>query len=223
MRMFKKVMTLAVSAAFMCGLASCSKNPVADPSASSASAHTEKSLVVTEKETTETTETEKESKFGKALVVYFSCTGNTKDVALKIANEVGCGSYEIIPSKAYTQDDLNYNNKKARATREQNDKNARPEIEGTIDISSYDTIFLGYPIWFAKAPRILNTFVESQDFEGKTIIPFCTSGSSGIGSSATELAELAQNKGKWVNGTRFGASVKSTDVAQWIAVVEGEI
>ncbi|MBR3465139.1 MAG: flavodoxin [Clostridiales bacterium] len=223
MRMFKKVMTLAVSAAFMCGLASCSKNPVADPSASSASAQTEKSLVVTEKETTETSETEKDSKFGKALVVYFSCTGNTKDVALKIANEVGCGTYEIVPSKAYTTDDLNYNNKKSRATREQNDKNARPEIEGTVDLSSYDTIFLGYPIWFAKAPRILCTFVEGQNFEGKKIIPFCTSGSSIIGSSATELAELAQNKGRWISGTRFGANVKSTDVAQWIAVVEGEI
>jgi flavodoxin len=224
MRILKKIMTLALSAAVLGGLASCSNNPANESSGSSVYAVTEQSLITTAKETTEQTVTEKQSKIGKAVVVYFSCTGNTKEVAQKIASEVGCITYEIVPSKPYTTEDLNYSNKKSRATREQNDKNARPEIEGTvIDLSSYDTVFIGYPIWFAKAPRILNTFVESQSFEGKTVIPFCTSGSSGIGTSATELAELAENKGKWLSGTRFGSTVKSTDIAQWLAALENEL
>lgn len=224
MKMLKRLFTLIISASVVFGLASCSKKPIVDPSAPSASAVTEKSLVVTEKETSASSETENESKFGKAVVVYFSCTGNTKEVALKIAAEVGCGTYEIVPSKTYSAEDLNYNNKKSRASREQNDKNARPEIGGTaIDLSSYDTVFIGYPIWFGKAPRILDTFVENRSFEGKTVIPFCTSGSSGIGTSAAELAELAQNKGKWINGTRFSAAVKSSDIAQWIITLENEL
>ena len=224
MRILKKIMTIVLSAAVLGGLASCSNKPANESSGSSVSAVTEQSLITTAKETTEQTVTEKQSKMGRAVVVYFSCTGNTKEVAQKIAAEVGCATYEIVPSKPYTTEDLNYSNKKARAAREQNDKNARPEIGGTaIDLSSYDTVFIGYPIWFAKAPRILNTFVESQSFEGKTVIPFCTSESSGIGTSAAELAELAENKGKWLNGTRFGSSVKSADIAQWLDALENEL
>ena len=224
MRILKKILTLAVSAFVLGGLASCSNNPVNESSGFSFPAVTEQSLITTPKETTLPSDTEKASKWGKAVVVYFSCTGNTKEVALKIASEVGCGVYEIVPSKPYTTDDLNYNNKKSRAYKEQNDKNARPEIDGSvIDLTSYDTVFIGYPIWFAKAPKILYTFVEGQSFEGKKVVPFCTSGSSGIGSSATELAELAENKGKWLNGTRFSASVKSVDIEQWLAALEGEL
>ena len=86
----------------------------------------------------------------------------------------------------------------------------------------YDTIFIGYPVWYSKAPRILCTFVENYDFSGKTVIPFCTSGSSGIGSSATELAELAK-QGKWINGTRFAASVNSKDISEWLNALNGSI
>ena len=224
MRILKKILSVALSAVVLGGMAACSNNTVKESSGISLSAATEQSLITTPKETTAPSETEEKSKWGKAVVVYFSCTGNTKEVALRIASEVGCGTYEIVPAKQYTNDDLNYSNKKSRAYKEQNDKNSRPEIDGTvIDLSSYDTVFIGYPIWFAKAPRILNTFVEGQSFEGKTVIPFCTSGSSGIGTSANELAELVQNKGKWLNGTRFNQSVKSADIAQWLAALEDEL
>jgi len=224
MRMFKKILSVVLSVVVLGGMAACSNTPVNESSGFSIPIATEQSLITTPKETTQPSDTEKTSKWGKAVVVYFSCTGTTKEVSLKIASEVGCGVYEIVPSKPYTSDDLNYNNKKSRAYKEQNDKNARPEIDGSvIDLTSYDTVFIGYPIWFAKAPKILYTFVEGQSFEGKKVVPFCTSGSSGIGSSATELAELAENKGKWLNGTRFSASVKSVDIGQWLAALEGEL
>lgn len=221
MRILKNILSVALSAVVLGGMAACSNKPVTESSGISIAAPTEQSLITTPRETAGPSDTEQVSKWGKVVVVYFSCTGNTKEVALKIASEVGGSTYEIVPSKPYSTDDLNYNNKKSRSYKEQNDKNARPEISGTpIDLSTYDTVFIGYPIWFAQAPRILGTFVESQSFEGKTVVPFCTSGSSGIGTSATELAELAENKGKWLNGTRFGASVKSTDIEQWLIAME---
>ena len=220
MRILKKLLTLAVSAVVLGSMASCSNNNVNESSGISLSAATEQSLITTPRETTEPSDSEPENKWGKAVVVYFSCTGNTKEVALRIASEIGCGTYEIVPSKQYTNDDLNYSNKRSRAYREQNEKKSRPEIEGTvIDLSSYDTVFIGYPIWFDKAPRILCTFVEGRSFEGKTVIPFCTSGSSGIGTSATELAELAENKGKWLSGTRFSPSVRDVDIEQWLTAL----
>ena len=222
MRIFKKAMTLAVTATVLCGLASCSAKPAAETSAASSAAVSESTEMTTEAaETTETSATEKVSKYGKAVVVYFACTGTTKGVATKIASSLGCATYEIVPSKPYSEEDLNYSNKKSRAAKEQNDKAARPEISKQISgWNTYDTVFIGYPIWFGKAPRILCTFVESQEFEGKTVIPFCTSGSSGIGSSAMELENLAKNKGTWLSGTRFAATVKSTDIAEWLDTVE---
>lgn len=220
MKILKRILSLALTASAVFGLASCTANPITAPSASSSTALTETTVAVTDKkETSAASETEQKSRFGKAIVVYFSCSGNTKSVALKLAQEAGCDTYEIVPVKPYSQEDLS-NNKKSRASREQNDKNARPEIVVEFDLSSFDTVFIGYPIWYSKAPRILNTFVESQSFEGKTVIPFCTSDNSGIGSSATELAALAGNKGKWLNGTRFSASVKNADIAQWLAALE---
>ncbi|MCR4775081.1 MAG: flavodoxin [Saccharofermentans sp.] len=224
MRMFKKILSVVLSAVVLGGMAACSNKPVSESSGVSLSAATEQSLITTPRETTEPSDTEKESKWGKAVVVYFSCTGNTKEVALKIASEVGGSTYEIVPVKQYTQDDLSSTNKRARAYREQSDKNARPEIYGTpVDLSSYDTVFIGYPVWFSQAPRILYTFVENHSFEGKTVVPFCTSENSGIGTTATDLAELAENKGKWLTGTRFAASVKSTDIEQWLNALESRL
>ena len=217
MSLTKRMVSLLISALMLGGLASCSGNKPVETTAPMLSAATSQSSSASVKETPEDSVTEKVNRFGKAIVVYFSCTGTTKEVALKIASEAGCGTYEIVPSKPYTTEDLNYNNKKSRSSREQNDKKSRPEIDGNItDWDSYDTVFIGYPIWLGKAPRILCTFVESRSFEGKKVIPFCTSGSSGIGSSASELEALAQNKGKWINGTRFGASVKSSDISEWM-------
>lgn len=149
------------------------------------------------------------------LVVYFSVTGNTKTIAEGIADGLPADIYEIVPKEAYTDVDLNYNDDNSRSTQEMNDASARPEISGTIDhFDQYDTIFLGYPIWWGEAPRIMDTFVESYDFTGKTVIPFCTSGSSGIGSSANTLESLA-GSGNWVDGQRFSANESADNVLTW--------
>jgi len=124
--------------------------------------------------------------------------------------------YEIIPKEPYTDADLNYNDSNTRATREQNDPDARQEFEPIeIDIeNSYSTIFLGFPIWWGREPRIMDTFVESYDFSGITVIPFCTSGSSGIGNSGTSLSEKA-GSGIWLDGNRFSGSVIEDDLKSW--------
>ena len=124
----------------------------------------------------------------KILVAYFSCTGNTKAVAEKIAGLTGGDLYEIVPSDPYTSADLNYNNSNCRANREMNDPAARPAIAGDkIDLSAYDTVIIGYPIWWGTMPRIINTFLDTYDLSGKTVLPFCTSGSSGISSSVSAI------------------------------------
>jgi len=124
-------------------------------------------------------------------VAYFSVTNNTKKLAEYASRHLESELFEIVPKQAYTQDDINYNGD-CRANREQNDDSSRPEILNQIaDISKYDTIVLGYPIWRGQAPKIMYSFVEAYDLKGKTILPFCTSGSSPIGTSATNLAKSA--------------------------------
>ena len=154
---------------------------------------------------------------GSTLVVYFSCTGNTKAVAQTIAKATNGTLYEITPAQPYTDADLDYNDDKSRTTVEQNDSSARPEISGSVENwEQYDTVFLGYPIWWGTAPRILDTFVESYDFTGKTVIPFCTSAASGIGSSGADLKELAAGAGTWLDGKRLTADISGADVAAWL-------
>ena len=149
------------------------------------------------------------------IVVYFSATGNTHSIAESIANGLSADIYAIVPKNTYSDADLDYNDNNSRSTLEMNDVSARPEILGTIgNFEQYDTVFLGYPIWWGEAPRILDTFVESYDFTGKTIIPFCTSASSGIGSSADTLEELA-GTGNWMNGQRFNESESADKVLEW--------
>ena len=117
----------------------------------------------------------------KMLVVYFSATGNTKAVAEEITRLTGADLYEIVPAVPYTDEDLNYNNNECRANQEMNNASARPAIGSeAMDVSSYDTVFIGYPIWWGTMPRIINTFLDTYDLSGKTVLPFCTSGSSGI-------------------------------------------
>lgn len=126
------------------------------------------------------------------LVVYFSCTGNTKKVAEKIAALTGGDIYEIVPAEPYSAADLNYNNDDCRTNREMNDPTARPAIGGgKVDISGYDTVIIGYPIWWGTMPRIINTFIDSCDLSGKTVLPFCTSGSSGISRSVSDIKTAA--------------------------------
>lgn len=164
---------------------------------------------------TDTSEAETETESSTTLVVYFSATGNTKAIAEAIADGLQADIYEIVPEEPYTDADLNYNDDNSRSTLEMNDSSARPEISGTIEnFEQYTTIFMGYPIWWGEAPRIMDTFVESYDFTDKTVIPFCTSISSGIGSSANTLASLAGN-GDWMSGQSFGESEDADTVIGW--------
>lgn len=149
------------------------------------------------------------------LLAYFSVTNNTKKLATYAQEHLQSDIFEIVPKVEYTSADIDYNSD-CRANKEQNDDKARPEIKYTIsDISKYDTIVLGYPIWWGQAPKILYTFIESYDLSNKTIIPFCTSGSSPIGSSATNLAKSAPNA-NWLDGKRFAANTTKEEIGHWL-------
>ena len=151
----------------------------------------------------------------KILVAYFSCTGTTETIAKYIAGKTGGTLYEIAAETPYTSADLNYNNSGSRANREQNDSSARPAMKGRMeDLAQYDVIFLGYPIWWGKAPKIIFTFLENYNFSGKTIVPFCTSGSSGIGGSVNSIRSLASGA-TVLDGRRFSAGAR-LDVNAWI-------
>jgi flavodoxin len=153
---------------------------------------------------------------GDVLVVYFSVTGNTKGVAEKIASVTGADTYEIKAAQEYTDEDINYNNSDSRTSKEQNDSSARPEIGSeAISLDGYSTIYIGYPIWWGEEPRIMDTFVESYSFDGITMIPFCTSGSSGIGRSGQNLADNA-GSGDWIEGKRFGGGASEDEIRSWI-------
>ena len=150
------------------------------------------------------------------LVAYFSATGNTEEIAQHLQTILGASLYEIIPAKPYSDDDLDYNASDCRANQEQNDPSVRPAIDGSVEnMDSYDVILLGYPIWWGEAPRIISTFLESYDFTGKTIVPFCTSGSSGIGGSAEHLTALAADA-TWLEGARFNPGATQDEVAAWV-------
>ena len=153
---------------------------------------------------------------GKVLVAYFSATGTTKGVAEIIAENMGADIYEIVSQEPYTDADLNWHDDKSRSTIEMNDSSSRPEVNGAVeDMEQYDIVFIGYPIWWGEAPRIVSTFMESYSFEGKTVIPFCTSSSSGIGSSGKNLEELTDGA-QWLEGMRFGGGDSEEDVQAWI-------
>ncbi|MEY8390498.1 flavodoxin [Lachnospiraceae bacterium 45-W7] len=152
----------------------------------------------------------------KILVVYFSATGTTKPLAEYAAEILNADLYEIVPEDPYTEADLAYYTN-GRADREQNDSSARPAISGGVEnIEEYDTIILGYPIWHGQAPRIISTFLERYDFSGKTIVPFCTSHSSGIGSSADNLHDLCPASVNWLEGRRFEAGTTKESIENWL-------
>lgn len=185
-------------------LASCSGNSASSVSSSSAAASSEAASTVT------TT--------GKTLVVYFSATGTTQGVAQTIADTVGADLFEVVPSDPYTSDDLNWTNNDSRVSREHNDEGLRAvalESTGVDGWDDYDTVFIGYPIWWGIAAWPMSSFVAVNDFTGKTVIPFCTSTSSGIGQSGELLAELA-DAGTWLDGQRFSRSSSEADIASWV-------
>lgn len=233
--MFKKVLRIVMSIGIILSLAGCGNTAaeVPDPEPSPApiilteenangDANTVADNGSDQSEEVIAEEESEEDTFdpGKTLVVVFSATGNTKAIAEMIVDITGADFYEIVPETLYTDEDLNWNDRSSRSSIEQNDASSRPVIGSEpVSLEGYDTIFIGYPIWWAIEPRIMDTFVESYDFGDITVIPFCTSGSSGIGNSGKNLEALA-GSGNWLPGKRFAASAKEEDVRAWIESIK---
>jgi flavodoxin len=147
------------------------------------------------------------------LVAYFSASGVTKNVAEKIANENNYDIFEIVPEEIYTTEDLDWTNKQSRSTIEMNDKSFRPPIAETCDVGGYDTVVIGFPVWWYTAPTIINTFIESADLKGKTIKAFCTSGGSGIDKCVSDL-KASYPELNFSKGMRFAGNV--SQAKEWI-------
>lgn len=228
----KKLVALLLSLSMIFALSACGSNSnkknAADtqPSSESTETVTETSTEEPTEAPTETSsevETEEpsedtESTEGKTLVVYYSATGNTEEAAGYIAAATGADILELVPVEAYTDEDLNYNDDSSRVVYEHDNPDARAVelVESTVpDWESYDTVFIGYPIWWGIAAWPVDGFIAANDFTGKTVIPFCTSASSGLGESGELLAEAA-GTGNWLEGIRFSSNVSEADVQIWL-------
>ncbi len=175
----------------------------------------EESAPGTEPGTDSPSEPDGEPEGGKILVAYFSATNNTKGVAQKLAEGLGADLYEIVPEQPYTDEDLDYGDSGSRSSVEMNDPGSRPAISGSVEnMAQYDVVLIGYPIWWGEAPRIMSTFIESYDFSGKNLAAFCTSSSSGFGSSDSALRSAASGAA-WLDGRRFSAGASAEDVLAW--------
>ncbi len=150
----------------------------------------------------------------KILVAYFSASGVTKKVAEKMAKAADADLFEIAPEVPYTKADLNWMSKKSRSSIEMKDRSCRPAMAAKPDVSGYDVILVGFPVWWYREPSIIDTFMESADFTGKTVVPFCTSGGSGLGDSAKNMQELAPGA-KVLEGKRFAASASPDELKKW--------
>ena len=149
------------------------------------------------------------------LVAWFSASGVTTKVAKKLATAIGADAFEIVPEVPYTQEDLNWMNKKSRSSVEMNDRSSRPSIRNVVEnMDQYDIVFVGFPIWWYREPSIIDTFMESYDFTGKTVIPFATSGGSGLGDSYKNLQAFAPGA-KVINGEKFSVSVSEEKLRAW--------
>ena len=219
----KKTFLVLFLLAFLLACAGCGSAPAQAPSEPApteapapAAADT---LPAAEPESTPQPEPEEgvseEREHNTVLVVYFSATGTTRGVAERIASLTGADLAEIVPAQPYTAEDLSYNDRTTRATVEQNTPDARPEIANEIPLDGYTTVYLGYPIWWGQTPRIMSSFVESHDFTGVTVIPFCTSGSSGAGRTGETLGEQA-GTGVFLSSTRLSADISDSDLQDWI-------
>ena len=150
----------------------------------------------------------------KILVAYFSASGVTKKVAEKMAKAVGADLFEITPEQLYTRADLNWMDKQSRSTVEMKDRDCRPAMAAKPDVSGYDVILVGFPVWWYSEPSIIDTFMESADFTGKTVVPFCTSGGSGLGDSAKNMQSLAPGANV-LDGKRFSSSASEDELKKW--------
>ena len=216
--MMKKTIAILLSLVMILGLAACgnsasqTEQPSTEDTSVESKADTESAENGTDMENTDNQDVQNH----KALVAYFSATGTTKGVAEHIANGLNADIYEIVPEEPYTDADLDYNDNNSRTTIEMNDPDARPAISGSVEnMEQYDIVFIGYPIWWYAAPTIINTFLESYDFSGKTIVPFATSGGSGMGNTIEKLAPSCPGailmKGKMLNG-----SLSQEELKAWV-------
>ncbi len=221
----KKIMAVLLGMILIFGAVACSSGTTETIEAPQTTQAQTEAPQTTEAETTAAQETETaaqtaeaESENGGVLIVYFSATGNTEQAANYIAEITGGDLFELEPVDPYTDEDLNYNDEDSRVVYEHENPEAQ-NIELVADTvenwDSYDTVFVGYPIWWQSHAWPIDDFIEANDFTGKTVIPFCTSASSGLGESDAELAELA-GTGQWLDGIRFGSNVSREDVEQWL-------
>ena len=214
----KKLTALLLSVVLVLSLAACgsANKPASSTTQPETSAPTEQP----ESSSTAPAESEPETQpeTGKTLVVYYSASGNTERVAKDIAEAAGAELFEIVPTEVYTSEDLNWTNSDSRVSREHDDESLRDVPLTTTEVpdwDSYDTVFIGYPIWWGIAAWPVDTFVKNNDFTGKTVIPFATSSSSGMGQSGSLLADMA-GTGEWQEGQRFSSGVSSDDVQSWV-------
>ena len=219
----KKLTALLLSVVLVLSLAACgsANKPASSTTQPETSAPTEQPATEpSESSSTAPAESEPETQpeTGKTLVVYYSASGNTERVAKDIAEAAGADLFEIVPTEVYTNDDLNWTNPDSRVSREHDDESLRDVPLTTTEVpdwDSYDTVFIGYPIWWGIAAWPVDTFVKNNDFTGKTVIPFATSSSSGMGQSGSLLADMA-GTGEWQEGQRFSSGVSSDDVQSWV-------
>ena len=214
----KKLTALLLSVVLALSLAACgsANKPASSTTQPETSAPTEQP----ESSSTAPAESEPETqpKTGKTLVVYYSASGNTERVAKDIAEAAGADLFESVPTEVYTSEDLNWTNSDSRVSREHDDESLRDVPLTTTEVpdwDSYDTVFIGYPIWWGIAAWPVDTFVKNNDFTGKTVIPFATSSSSGMGQSGSLLADMA-GTGDWQEGQRFSSGVSGDDVQSWV-------
>ena len=210
----KKLATVVLSCLLMFCLVACSSGG----RGSTSSADTSSSSVSCASDETSATTEESSTDLGNVLVVYYSATGNTERVANSIAEATGGDLFEIEPTEPYTDDDLNWNDESSRVSREYEDESLRdvPLVNTTVDgWDDYDTVFIGYPIWWGIAAWPVDGFVEANDFSDKTVIPFATSASSGMGQSGELLADLA-GTGDWQDGMRFSSGAGDDEVQEWV-------
>ncbi|WP_278544536.1 flavodoxin [Gemmiger formicilis] len=219
----KKLTALLLSVVLVLSLAACgsANKPASSTTQPETSAPTEQPTTEpSESSSTAPAESEPETQpeTGKTLVVYYSASGNTERVAKDIAEAAGADLFEIVPTEVYTSDDLDWTNPDSRVSREHDDESLRDVPLTTTEVpdwDSYDTVFIGYPIWWGIAAWPVDTFVKNNDFTGKTVIPFATSSSSGMGQSGSLLADMA-GTGEWQEGQRFSSGVSSDDVQSWV-------
>lgn len=230
----KNLITMVLAGAFSVSLlAGCGASKTTESSAASSATQTETQSSTADttaaesseqaesntEESAENTADKTNSETGKTLVVYYSASGNTERVAKAAAEAAGADMFEIVPVEPYTSDDLNWRNNDSRVSREHDDESLRDVELVSTEVEnwdSYDTVLIGYPIWWGIAAWPTDGFVKANDFTGKTVIPFCTAASSGIGQSGKLLADLA-GSGDWQEGQRFASGASDKEIAAWVA------